>query len=188
MCTLAGLSFEAGCRRNSTSTLYSASSYFLCIKDKKCVIYSQSRFRDNDHVFFFSLPIAYYRHDYWPLNCKQYKPNRQKSHRFSLDRWRFKYERPCNCLCRHYVILLNIFINKTKRSIHFYWIHFINKILMWLIREYLYLWYHLLENQHWNSGYCCWWNVDPKNGAKNPFLKCRSENWVSPIRVPSPNG
>jgi hypothetical protein len=30
-----GLSFEAGCRRNSTSTLYSAVGYFLCIKDKK---------------------------------------------------------------------------------------------------------------------------------------------------------
>ena len=34
----AGLSFEAGCRRNSTYTLYSAAGYFLCIKDKKCVI------------------------------------------------------------------------------------------------------------------------------------------------------
>ena len=32
---------------------------------------------------FFPLPITY-RHDYWPLNCKQCKPNRQKSHRFSL--------------------------------------------------------------------------------------------------------
>jgi hypothetical protein len=32
-----GLSFEAGCR-NSTSTLYSAADYFLCIEDKKCVI------------------------------------------------------------------------------------------------------------------------------------------------------
>ena len=49
---IAGLSFEAGCRRNSTSTLYSAAGYLLCIKDKKCVIYSQSRYRDNDHVFF----------------------------------------------------------------------------------------------------------------------------------------
>jgi hypothetical protein len=54
-----GLSFEAGCRRNSTSTLY----YFLCIKDKKCVIYSISRYRDNN-LGFFPLPIAYYRHDY----------------------------------------------------------------------------------------------------------------------------
>jgi hypothetical protein len=36
--THAGLSFEAGCRRNSTSTLYSAAGYFLCIKDKKCII------------------------------------------------------------------------------------------------------------------------------------------------------
>jgi hypothetical protein len=34
--------------------------------------------------FFFLLPIAYYHHDYWPLNCKQCKPNRQKSQRFSL--------------------------------------------------------------------------------------------------------
>ena len=33
-----GLSFEAGCRRNSTYTLYSAAGYFLCMKDKKCVI------------------------------------------------------------------------------------------------------------------------------------------------------
>ena len=33
-----GLSFEAGCHRNSTSTLYSAAGYFLCIKDYKCVI------------------------------------------------------------------------------------------------------------------------------------------------------
>ena len=38
--------------RNSTSTLYSTAGYFLCIKDKKCIIYSQSRYRDNDHVFF----------------------------------------------------------------------------------------------------------------------------------------
>ena len=37
---------------NSTSTLYSTAGYFLCIKDKKCIIYSQSRYRDNDHVFF----------------------------------------------------------------------------------------------------------------------------------------
>ena len=43
-------------------------------------------------------------------------------------------------------------------------------------------------NQRWNLGYHCWWNVDKKNGAKNPFLKCRKENLVSPIRVPSPNG
>jgi hypothetical protein len=70
--------------RNSTSTLYSTAGYFLCIKDKKCIIYSQSRYHDNDHVFFPPLPIAYYRHDYWPLNCKQYKPNRQKSRCFSL--------------------------------------------------------------------------------------------------------
>jgi hypothetical protein len=33
-----GFSFEAGCRRNSTYTLYSAAGYFLCMKDKKCVI------------------------------------------------------------------------------------------------------------------------------------------------------
>jgi len=25
-------------------------------------------------------------------------------------------------------------------------------------------------NQCWNSGYCCWWNFDKKNGTKNPFL------------------
>jgi hypothetical protein len=34
----AGLSFEASCRRNSTSTLYSAAGYFLCMKDEKCAI------------------------------------------------------------------------------------------------------------------------------------------------------
>ena len=45
---------------------------------------------------------------------------------------------------RH-VFLLNIFINKTERSIHFYWIHFLNKIVTWLTREYVYLWYRLLE-------------------------------------------
>ena len=44
-----------------------------------------------------------------------------------------------------HVFLLNIFINKTERSIHFYWIHFLNKIVMWLTREYVYLWYRLLE-------------------------------------------
>ena len=43
------------------------------------------------------------------------------------------------------VFLLNIFINKTERSIHFYWIHFLNKIVTWLTREYVYLWYRLLE-------------------------------------------
>ena len=56
-----GLSFEAGCRRKSTSTLYSVAGYFLCIEDKKCVIYSQSLYHDNDHVFFFhyqSLMVA----------------------------------------------------------------------------------------------------------------------------------
>ena len=49
-----GLSFESSCRQNSTSTLYSAAGYSLCIKDKKCIIYSQSRYRDNDRVLFFS--------------------------------------------------------------------------------------------------------------------------------------
>ena len=44
-----------------------------------------------------------------------------------------------------HVFLLNIFINKTERSIHFYWIHFLNKIVTWLMREYVYLWYRLLE-------------------------------------------
>jgi hypothetical protein len=48
-----GFSFEAGCHRNSASTLYSAAGYFLCIKDKKNKIYSQSRYRDNDRVFYF---------------------------------------------------------------------------------------------------------------------------------------
>ena len=44
-----------------------------------------------------------------------------------------------------HVFLLNIFINKTERSIHFYWIHFLNKIVTWLTRENVYLWYRLLE-------------------------------------------
>ena len=44
-----------------------------------------------------------------------------------------------------HVFLQNIFINKTERSIHFYWIHFLNKIVTWLRREYVYLWYRLLE-------------------------------------------
>ena len=44
-----------------------------------------------------------------------------------------------------HVFLLNIFINKTERSILFYWIHFLNKIVTWLTREYVYLWYRLLE-------------------------------------------
>ena len=153
-------------------------------------------------TLFFSLPIAYYRHDYWPLNCKQYKPNRQKSHRFSLaseslvpvygmNKFYTKnqstltlfnqappvgkpytnsvpltmqsqvsksrnvtlYFKTGDALkvsghalftSKPYVFLLNIFLNKTK-SIHFYWIHFLNKILTWLMREYMYLWYRLLE-------------------------------------------
>ena len=33
--TRAGLSFEASCRWNLTSTLYSAAGYFLCIKENK---------------------------------------------------------------------------------------------------------------------------------------------------------
>ena len=82
---VAGLSSEAGCRRNSTSTLYSAAGYFLCIEDKKCVIYWNPKPLSWQRPRFFSpLPIAYYRHDYWPLNCKQCKPNRQKSRCFSL--------------------------------------------------------------------------------------------------------
>ena len=44
-----------------------------------------------------------------------------------------------------HVFLLNIFINKTERRIHSYWIHFLNKIVTWLTREYVYLWYRLLE-------------------------------------------
>jgi hypothetical protein len=36
-----------------------------------------------------------------------------------------------------HVFVLNIFINKTERSIHFYWIHFLNKIVTWLTREYV---------------------------------------------------
>ena len=43
------------------------------------------------------------------------------------------------------VFLLNIFINKTKRSIYFYWIHFLNKILTWLMREYVYLWHRFID-------------------------------------------
>jgi hypothetical protein len=39
-----------------------------------------------------------------------------------------------------HVFLLNIFINKTERSIHFYWIHLSNKIVTWLTHEYVYLW------------------------------------------------
>ena len=62
-----------------------------------------------------------------------------------LDRWRFKSERPCMFTSILHVFLLNIFINKTERSIHFYWINFLNKILTWLTREYVYLWYRLLE-------------------------------------------
>jgi hypothetical protein len=44
-----------------------------------------------------------------------------------------------------HVFLLNTCINKTERSIHFYWIHFLNKIVTWLTCEYVYLWYRLLE-------------------------------------------
>jgi hypothetical protein len=44
-----------------------------------------------------------------------------------------------------HVFLLNIFINKTERRIHFYWIHFLDKIVTWLTREYVYLCYRLHE-------------------------------------------
>jgi hypothetical protein len=89
-----GLSFEASCLRNSTSTLYSAAGYFLYIKDKKCIIYSLSRYRDNDCVFFSSLPIALknYRHDYWPLNCKQCS---QTGRRVTVFHWPAKIWYPC---------------------------------------------------------------------------------------------
>ena len=79
-----GFSFEAGCHRNSASTLYSAAGYFLCIKDKKKQNIFPKPLSWQRPGFLFLLPIAYYHHDYWPLNCKQCKPNRQKSQRFSL--------------------------------------------------------------------------------------------------------
>jgi hypothetical protein len=61
-----------------------------------------------------------------------------------LDRWRFKYEQPCIV----YVdigFLLNIFINKTKRSIHFYWIHFLNKILRCQTDVWIHVFMHSLS-------------------------------------------
>jgi hypothetical protein len=61
-----------------------------------------------------------------------------------LGDWRIKRELPC-IVYFDYVFLLNVFLNKTKISIHFYGIHILNNILTWLMREYMYLWHHLLE-------------------------------------------
>ena len=56
------------------------------------------------------------------------------------------------------------------------------------MREYMYLWYRLLEINFGTRDTTADEMLTLKNGAKIPFLKCRKENWVSPIRVPSPNG
>ena len=61
-----------------------------------------------------------------------------------LGDWRIKRELPC-IVYFDYVFLLNVFLNKTKISIHFYGIHILNNILTWLMREYMYLWYRLLK-------------------------------------------
>jgi hypothetical protein len=63
---------------------------------------------------------------------------------FFLDMTLYKWA-AMHCLRRHPMCFYCIFINKTERSIHFYWIHFLNKIVTWLTREYVYLWYRLLE-------------------------------------------
>ena len=87
-----------------------------------------------------------------------------------LDRWRFKSERHALFTSTLHVFLLNIFINKTERSIHFYWIHFLNKILTWLTREYVYLWYRLLEINVGARDTAAD-EMLTKNGATNPFLR-----------------
>ena len=66
-----------------------------------------------------------------------------------------------------HVFLLNIFINKTERNIHFYWIHFLNKIVTWLMREYMYLWYRLLEINVGTRDTAADEMFLKKNGAKN---------------------
>ena len=68
-----------------------------------------------------------------------------------------------------------------------HWASSFNKNLTWLMREYMYLWYLCLKLTL-ELGIPLLMKCWPKNGAKNPFLKCRNENWVSPIIVPSPNG
>jgi hypothetical protein len=67
---------------------------------------------------------------------------------------------------------LNIFIKKTERSIHFYWIHFLNKIVTWLTREYVYLWYRLLEINvgTWDTAKNTW-GVDVNNAWR---LTCKA--------------
>jgi hypothetical protein len=64
---------------------------------------------------------------------------------FFLDMTLYKWAAMHLFTSTPHVFLLNIFINKTERSIQFYWIHFLNKIVTWLTREYVYLWYRLLE-------------------------------------------
>ena len=62
-------------------TLPQATFYVSRIK-KMCNIFPKPFSWQRPRYFFITNRL--YRHDYWPLNCKQYKPNRQKSHRFSL--------------------------------------------------------------------------------------------------------
>ena len=47
-------------------------------------------------------------------------------------------ERPFIVYVDTLCVLLNIFIDQAKRSIHFYWIHFWNKILTWQMSECIY--------------------------------------------------
>jgi hypothetical protein len=118
---VAGLSSEAGCRRNSTSTLYSAAGYFLCIEDKKCVIYSQSHYRDNDHVFFFhyqSLIIV------TTIDLSIVNNASQKSRRFSLASESLVALYGMNKLIKHHKMLKRILSFPDQSS-----------ITKWLIKE-----------------------------------------------------
>ena len=61
---------------------------FYVSRIKKCVIYSQSRYRDNDHGFF-SLPITYYRHLSIVNNASQ------TDRRVAVFHWPTKVWYPC---------------------------------------------------------------------------------------------
>ena len=103
------------------------------------------------------LTIGYYEHNAWsqtvgkprtgsvPPTMQSQIPKSRDVTLFFLDMTLLQASRHALFTSTPHVFLLNIFINKTERSIHFYWIHYLNKIVTWLTREYLYLWYRLLE-------------------------------------------
>ena len=103
-----GLSFEAGCRRNSTSTHYSAAGYFLRIKDKKNAQYISKAVLVTTTTLFFhyqSLIIV------TTIDLSIVNNTSQTGRRVTVFHWPAKVWYPCMAWTN--------FIPKTSRPWHY---------------------------------------------------------------------